>query len=142
MMPPAFPSHGSSQSVQIAPGFPLVLPYSSLAEHPQAAAPQRIPLVSQVQSQSEKFDPLPKKRTRGEGYGNSDVEHSNAHSMFQAHPDSSASLLVEHTRLNLIRYWLCNFPDASLFNRTQMESLATLMTVPIETVEQLCNKLA
>jgi hypothetical protein len=118
-----------------------VLPYSSLTEHSQAAAPQSTLLVSQVQSQSETFDPLPRKRTRGEGYGNSDVEHSNTHSMVQHHPDSSGSLLVEQNRLNFIRYWLCTFPNASLFNRTQMESLATLMTVPIETVEQLCNKL-
>jgi hypothetical protein len=145
MASPTFQSHDSFQSAQIAPAFSLVPPYSSLNEHQQAAAPPRSPSISQVQSQSESFDStfdsLPRKRARGEGYGSSGVEHSNNHLMVQPRLDSSESVLLEQNGLGFIKHWLCAFSHASLFNRKQMESLATVMDVPIETVEQLCNKL-
>ncbi|KAF4625216.1 hypothetical protein G7Y89_g12953 [Cudoniella acicularis] len=135
-------SNEPSQSVRIAPHFPLVSTYASLNEHPQAAGPQRTPSISQVQFQSEFFDSLPRKRTRGEDYEkNYDVEHSNGLSIAQPHPDSSESVLLEQNRIGFIRYWLISFPEASVFNPKHTESLATLMSVPIETIQQLCNKL-
>jgi hypothetical protein len=142
MASPTFQSNEPSRSVQIAPRFPPVSTYPSLNEQAQAAGPLRTPPISQILFQSESFDSLPRKRTRGEGYEKiSDVEHSNGLSIVQPHPGSSESVLLEQSRIGFINYWLSISPEASIFNPKHTESLATLMNVPIETVQELCDKL-
>lgn len=130
----------NSQSPWNLPYTPMET-YDASIESPNPAAPSRTSFVSNVPSQIGILNTFPKESTRIYDHKTSDFHQPSRGTMVQIHQESLEPLLLERNRLRLIKDWLHTCPDASIFNPKHTASLATLMSIPVETVYQLFDKL-